>query len=157
MKPPISLTYFCMSTSGVEFLWLVLFFFFFFLWVTSGFVQTGVRYWSQSEHKSSLKEILCLHVPKKNSGSQELDLSTSASEANMSGFPQDALYSMSLLTLWTYITYCEDNRQLARVTSGKKGGNFAEMGVQYPPHTPGGSLHKNQASGQSSAPSSARI
>lgn len=38
-----------------------------------------------------------------------------------------------------------------------RGGNFAEMGVQYPPHTPGGSQHELQTPGQPTPPSFAYL
>lgn len=64
--------------------------------------------------------------------------------ANMSGVPQNALYSMSVLTLRPYIITVRAAIQAYQRKD--KGGNFLEMGVEYPPNTPRGSLpeHSNQ-------------
>lgn len=63
--------------------------------------------------------------------------------ANMSGVPQNALYSMSVLTQPYIITV---KAAIQAYQRKDKGGNFLEMGVEYPPHTPRGWLpeHSNQ-------------
>lgn len=59
-----------------------------------------------------------------------------------------------------YCTVCHSSRRgltspTAKTTGSQpglpaenQGGNFAETGVQYPPYTPGGSLHELQAQDQ---------
>lgn len=121
--------------------------YFFFTVACSGvwFVQTGLIYWSQSEHNRSLKYNFCMCL-KQNWISAVIWI-WAQRECS-----QYVWRSSRCIVLYVTPHAVALHHLLWRIQAAGqgyqrkgKGGNFVGMGVEYPPHTPRGSLHELQA------------